>query len=283
MATFYNQASLSYNGKTTNSNVTVGEILDSLAVTKNALTSSYRTDDSIVYMINISNTGATAVTGLSVTDDLGAYTVGGTTVYPLEYLAGSVMLFINGVAATAPSVSAGPPLVISGINIPAGANASLIYEASVTEFAPLALGSSITNTATVTADTYEPITDTATVNTEGYTELTIAKAMCPATVTGAGEITYTFIIQNSGNEEVVATDNVVVNDTFTPALSAVSVTYNGTSWAAGTNYTYDETSGEFATVPGEITIPAATYVTDSTTGAVSVTPGVTVITVTGTI
>ena len=37
MATFYNQATLSYGGNTTTSNITTGELLDALTAVKTAL------------------------------------------------------------------------------------------------------------------------------------------------------------------------------------------------------------------------------------------------------
>ena len=283
MATFYNRATLSYNGRLTNSNQTEGELLETLAVTKTAISQSYGENDSVVYAVNLVNSGTTAITALSVTDDLGAYTVGTTTVYPLSYAAGSVRLFINGTLSTAPAVTAGPPLAFSGITLPAGANATLLYEADTNEFTPLEAASTITNTVTVTADGFAPITATADVSTESATNLTIAKAICPAVVTDNGELTYTFIIQNSGNTEALATDDVIVTDTFAPILNPITVTYNGTPWVENTNYTYDETTGEFATLPGQITVPAATYTQDPTTGVITTTPGVAVITVTGTV
>ena len=49
------------------------------------------------------------------------------------------------------------------------------------------------------------------------------------------------------------------------------------------NYTYNETTGEFSTLPGVITVPAASYEQNTETGNITITPGVTVITVTGTI
>ena len=282
MATFYNQASLSFNGRITNSNITEGELVDTISATKTALSSVYGANDRIVYVINITNSNTTGITGVTVTDDLGAYSVGTTTVYPLDYVDGSVRLFINGAESAAPTVTATSPLTLTGINIPAGANASIYYEASTNAFTPLAPDSSITNTAAIDSGG-ESITVTDTVNVGESTELTIAKAICPATVTDNGEITYTFVIQNSGNREAIATDDVIVTDLFNPILDPIAVTYNGTPWTEGTNYTYDETTGEFATLPGEITVPAATYIQDPASGVFTVTPGVAVITVTGTV
>ena len=63
----------------------------------------------------------------------------------------------------------------------------------------------------------------------------------------------------------------------------VEVTYNGTPWTEGNEYEYNTTTGEFETKAGAITVPSATTTRDDTTGAVSITPGVSTITVTGTI
>ena len=72
-------------------------------------------------------------------------------------------------------------------------------------------------------------------------------------------------------------------DKFDPILSDIEVTYNGTPWTEGNEYEYNTTTGEFETKAGAITVPSATTTRDDTTGAVSITPGVSTITVTGTI
>ena len=60
------------------------------------------------------------------------------------------------------------------------------------------------------------------------------------------------------------------------------MTYNGDAWKEGDNYTYDAVTGTFATIAGQITVPAATY-TQETDGTYTVTPGTTTVTVTGTV
>ena len=127
-----------------------------------------------------------------------------------------------------------------------------------------------------------PASDTATITAAAEPYLTISKALCPATVTENGQLTYTFVIQNAGNTDAVATDNATVTDTFDPILSGLTVTYNGAVWTEGVDYTYDETTGAFATVPGRITVPAATY-TQTPGGAWIVDPGTATLTVTGTV
>ena len=283
MATFTNQATLIYNGQSTSSNVTTGEILTGLTLTKTAITDSYARDGRVAYIVTISNAGA-AVNDATLTDDLGAYTVGANTVYPLTYVTGSLIYYQNGALAVGAVAAGGPPLAITGIDIPAGGNVQLIYEAATNEYTPFATGSTVVNTADLSgAGVTEPLTDTATVGVTEDVALTIAKAICPTVVNDDGTLTYTFIIQNAGNTAVVATDDLVVQDTFNPILNPITVTLDGTLLVEDTDYTYDETTGEFATVAGVVTVPAATYVQDPTTGVYSVNPGVAVLTVTGTV
>lgn len=284
MAQFTNQAQLSYNGAVVNSNIAVGEILEVLSASKTAVMDDYTRNDDVTYVISVVNSSTAPVTGLTVTDDLGGYAFGENTVYPLSYVNGSVRMYINGVLQTAPIVTAGPPLTFSGITLPAGGNLMIIYEAEVTQFAPLDVDGSIVNTATVVgAGLPSTVTVTETVTPEEEPELTITKFIEPVPVTENGTLTYRFIIQNYGNTAAVATDNVAVTDTFDPILNVLTVTLDGTPLALTTEYTYDVTTGVFATVPGIITVPAATYTQDETTGAWIITPGVTELIVTGTV
>ena len=285
MALFYNQATLTHGGGTTVSNTTVGELLAGVTLDKTALSTDYTRYDSLSYLVTLTNTGTTAYNGLTLTDTLGAFTpAGGTTaVVPLSYITGSLLYYIDGVETASPTVTVGTELTVSGINVPAGSTAALIYEARVNEYAPLATGSTIINRASVTgAQITEPTSDTSTVPVRASTDLTIAKALCPPTVAPDGTLSYTFIVQNTGN---TAQDDgtLVISDTFTPALQGLTVTLNGEPLAEGTGYTYNSASGAFSTVAGAVSIPAATYTTDPTTGVVSVVPGVTVLTVSGTV
>lgn len=284
MAIFSNQATLTYNGSSTNSNIAYGEILDVLVATKTAVEGSYTPDQIVTYVVTLRNTGNAALTGLTVTDDLGGYLFNGTTVYPLTYEDGSVAMFTNGVPQAAPAVVAGPPLVFSGITVPAGGDVVLVYQAQANAYANPNAGGTIVNTVTVTGDGLSaPITATETVTAEAKPVLTISKSITPAQVVDNDRVTYTFVIQNSGNQAVVATDNAAITDTFDPILTALAVTFDGVAWTQGVQYNYDEATGLFTTVPGQILVPAATYTQDPVTGAYSVTPGIATLVVTGTI
>lgn len=279
MAIFTNQATLTYTGGSANSNIAVGEIIEVLSADKTAVSGTYAPGELVTYVITIRNTGSAAFTNLTVTDDLG----GGTNA-PLTYEAGTVLYFVNGVLQAAPTVTAGPPLVFTGITVPAGGDAVLVYQARANGFADPGPEGFITNTVTITGGGLTaPVTATETVNAAIGPELTITKTITPAQVADNGRVTYTFLIQNNGNQAITPADNAVITDSFDPILTDLVVTFNGTALALGTGYTYDQTTGQFATVPGIITVPAATFTQDPVTGEYTRTPGLATLTVTGTI
>ena len=283
MATFTNQASLSYNNTVINSNVVTGELLDVLSATKTAVNDEYIRDDAITYAVSITNTGTAPFTNLTLTDNLGAYVSEGITVYPLTYNDDAVLYYINGVLQPSVTVTAGPPLTITGINVPAGGNALLVYTVNANEFAPLAEGSTIVNTATVSGGGLTtPIEASETVTVSDAADLSITKAISPVPVSDNETLTYTFTIQNYGNTAADATDDIVLTDTFDPILTNLTVTFNGTTWTEPANYTYDEATGLFRTTAGQITVPAATYTTNPD-GTITTTPGVSILTVSGTV
>ena len=281
MAAFTNTATLTYNNQTRNSNIVTGEILEVLTATKNVIGANYHVGDTLTYVVTVVNSGATAITGLTLSDDLGAYTFGTGTLTPLDYVEDSLRYYTNGTLATTPTVTVGPPLTVAGISVPAGGDATIIYQAKVNEFAPLTNESSVKNTATVTGGA-QTLTAEATIAVSADPELTITKTLCPQTVVEDGQITYTFVIQNTGNTAAVAADNVTVTDTFTPILKNIAVTLDGTALATPADYSYSETTGVFTTTAGRITVPAATY-TQNTDGSFTVTPGTATLVVTGTI
>lgn len=282
MATFTNQATLSYNGNTVNSNIVSGNIIEVLSVTKTALRDEYTANGSVTYIVSLTNSGSAPFTGITVTDNLGAYVPDTATLIPLSYIADSVAYYQNGVLQSGLTLVSEQPLSFSGITVPANGNAMLIYEAKANEFAPLSAQSTITNEVSVTAPSIStPLTAQASVTVSEEPILSISKGLSPTTVTANSEITYTFILQNSGNTAALAADNIVIADTFDPILSNISVAVNGTTLPVA-SYTYNETTGEFSTTAGAISVPAATY-GRTTDGRVTVTPGVTTVTITGTI
>lgn len=111
----------------------------------------------------------------------------------------------------------------------------------------------------------------------------ITKSISPVPVTENGSLTYTFLIQNEGNVPANEATAVIVTDTFNPILSNLTVTFNGSTWTEGEDYTYDKTTGTFATGAGKVTVPAATFTVNETTGEWSSNPGFSTLTITGTV
>ncbi len=283
MAQFTNQAQLAYGNTITNSNIAVGEVLEVLSATKTAVRNSYSQNDTVTYIISLVNAGTTAYTGLTVTDNLGSYDFNTGTLVPLTYVDGTVRYYVNGSLLPTPTVTAGPPLTILGITVPAGGNATIIYEADVNSFAPLGETSTITNQAVISGVGVTPITTTETITADSEALLNITKSISPVPVAENGTLTYTFVIQNLGSAEATVADNAVITDIFNPVLSNLTVTYNGVLWVEGTDYTYEETSGRFETIPGKVVVPAATFTQDATTGAYVINPGVSTLVISGTI
>lgn len=280
MPAFYNQATLSFNGNNINSNITAGEIVEALTANKTAVVPVYSRDGDVTYVVTLVNSGSSALNGLTVTDDLGAYPFGTGNAVPLDYKTGSVRLFVNGVLQSSPNVESTSPLVFTGINVPANGSALLIYEADVNEFAPPAAGSTITNTAVTSCTGIAPVTVSETITAEDLPRLSVFKSLFPSVVTENGEVTYTFTIQNTGSASTDPTDSLFITDTFDPVLTDIRVTLNGEPLSED-DYSYSEETGVFTTSAGVISVPAASFSQDETTGVWTSSPGIVIITITG--
>lgn len=284
MPTFYNQATLTYNNTSTNSNIVQGEYVETISACKTALTGDYRHGDNVCFAISIVNSGCSPCRSLNICDDLGAYTCSGSEVVPLTYIEGSLKCYLNGVLQATPDVSTGAPLCFSGIDLPAESNLLLVYSANVNCYAPLGRNASILNTVQIEGETLgSAVTAQAIIRASSGLQLSISKAICPAKVMENCPVTYTLTIINNGSSAAVATDEVVVSDTFDPVLDISQVSFNGDVWTQGVEYDYDETSGAFSTMPTFITVPAASYAQDGDSGIWHITPGISTLVIHGTI
>lgn len=283
-----NQATLTYQyGNMTgvaSSNIATATLQEALTTVKTALDTAYRADQAITYILTMANSGSNALTNVTITDDLGTYTpAGGTTpVTPLTY-AGPAQLYINGVLSGAITPAVNDRSIVFTIpSLAAGANAMILYKANVNGFAPLSTDTSITNTVSITADELtDALQDSHTLAAEAYANVSILKDMSPDPVTDGGVLTYSFTLYNYGNTEAT---NVVLRDAFSPAPAGLTVSINGTA-VPSSGYTYID---GVLTLPSTataitLTVPAATFTQDATTGAVTINPGMTTVTVSGTI
>lgn len=278
MADFTNKATLSYGGRNTVSNTVRGTKNSVFGIKKEALVPTYVAGEMITYLVSVTNNGTHEVENVYLKDDLGRLTSGA---YPLEYVPDSIRMLIRGVQTTdAPAVKSTQPLVVGPMTIPAGEGTLLVYEARVTDAAPLASGSTIKNTVTLPVDIRDTNAEASaiiTVRSEAY--LSISKAMNPSDVTEGDKLTYTFTIENAGNVDAGgASDPIIISDVFDPYLRDIAVTFNGTATDA---FEYN-TLGLFTTKPELITVSKAAYAT-APNGTLTVTPGTSTLVVTGTV
>lgn len=97
--TFTNQATLSYNNQSIPSNVVTGVLTEVLSVSKTAIPAAYQNGDTITYAVQLVNSGTAALTGLTLTDNLGAYTpaAGTAAVVPMTYQSDTLRYYRNGI------------------------------------------------------------------------------------------------------------------------------------------------------------------------------------------
>lgn len=281
--TITNRASLRYTYGTVteivSSNLASTVMNDPLTVTKSSLETAYRSGEDLTYVITLENGSDSTLTGVTVTDDLGTYTLDGAEVTPLTY-DGPAQLYIDGVfSAVLQPVIAGDSVTFTIPQILPAQTATVLYKATPNEYAPMTPDSVITNTASFTPAGAQPITAQHTLPVDSYALVTIDKEMTPNPITDGGTLVNTFTITNTGN--VAATDLVLIDPFMTP-LSNLTVTVDGTPVPEDA-YTFENNT---LTLPVgtafELTVPAATYTQDET-GLVTFVPGVTTVVVTGTV
>ena len=287
MATIENFATVRYTSggvaTTTVSNLAEVTLESSISLSKTPLSTVYGENDTVTYILSIQNTSGAALSGVRIEDNLGTFSFGTSELTPLTY-GGDVILLINGQDATALlNVDSSDPssLIFELPTLPAGATANVVYNATVNEFASPELGATIVNTASLSADAECAVGEaSATITAETGARVTVLKQMSPNPVVCGDTLTYTIRVYNYGNAPA---ENLRVTDAFDPAPLNITVTRNGVPVPA-TDFTYED---GVLTVPAETsdgdTVPAATFVRDPESGAVSVIPGVVEYVITGTI
>lgn len=281
-----NQASVAYeyNGQsaTTLSNVAGAMLTEPLSVEKVSLQSVYRYGEEITYSISFGNSGTTTLTNVTVTDDLGTYTLPAiaTGVTPLSYV-GPAILLIDGVYSGSIEPTVAPQSIV--FSVPAlapGARAQILYRAQINAYAPLNETATILNTATVSAAGMNtPVSDNNVIEVDQYASITVTKSMSPAVVVDGDTLTYTFVISNYGNAPA---DNIVLRDAFDPAPQGITVQLDGVTQPT-TAYTYVDGLLIYpaAGAAAPLALPAATIVQDAATGVVTLTPSSVTVTVAG--
>ncbi len=287
MATIENFATVSYTSggvaATKVSNLAEIELDSSLSFSKTTLGTTYEADTPVTYILSVTNGSTSTVNNIVITDDLGTFTPDTTELTPLTFVEPALLL-INGQDSTAQLIvdsTAEGSVTFTIPALAAGATANIVYNAIPNAFAPLEVGASITNTATLTSDSdCADGSAQATITAVQAADIEVVKTMSPNPVVCGDTVTYTIRIYNYGN---TAAEDVRLTDTFVPAPENISVYRNGVL-LVGTDYTYVDGT---LTVPAEgddgDVVPAATFTRDAVTGEISVVPGVVEYVITGTI
>lgn len=271
-----NRASISYNGSgVVLSNQTNTTLVDQYTVelTKTPVVDTVIAGGDAVYVISLVNTGAGALDGATLTDNLGG------TENPLSYVDGSAQFYMNGELSAGTATTGADGVVFSYADtITPGDNLLVIYAASV----GIAQTGTITNTVTADVPTAEQTQRiivaqaSATVTITPVANVSIFKTASADTVQIGDTLTYTFTLMNTGSE---AAENINFTDALPEQFSVTSVSYtaDGTETPiADTDYTIEAPNTLIIPADGstlEISVPAATEEG----------PGITTITVTGTI
>ncbi|MBQ6530306.1 MAG: DUF11 domain-containing protein [Clostridia bacterium] len=271
-----NRASISYNGSgVVLSNQTNTTLIDQYTVelTKTPVVDTVIAGGDAVYVISLANTGAGALDGATLTDNLGG------TETPLSYVDGSAQFYMNGELVTGTATPDADGIVFGYADtITPGDNLLVIYAASV----GIAQTGTITNTVTADVPTAEQTQRiivaqaSATITITPVANVSIFKAASADTVQIGDTLTYTFTLMNTGSE---AAENINFTDALPEQFNVTSVSYtaDGTETPiADTDYTIEAPNTLIIPADGstlEIDIPAATEEG----------PGITTITVTGTI
>lgn len=273
------QITYSYNGNsdTVLSNQTNTTLIDeyTVSLTKTPVSDEVRAGDNAAYVLTMRNTGSGALYNPTITDDLGA--AGAAS--PLTYAEGSALFYINGAPSTGTAATGENGVVFTSAAILQPNDIlTVVYRAATRETQAAA----ITNTATATANSGSATgaainaAATATITPQAFANVSVFKSADKSSVISGDTLTYTFTLLNTGGE---AAENIRLVDALPSEFTVNSVSYevNGTT-------TQIPASDYAITAPNTLTVPTQTStLTIGVPAATETGPGVTTITVTGTV
>lgn len=268
-----NRAQLTYDGSAVVlSNQTNTTLVDTntMEITKKAVDMSVAAGSDAVYVVRLENTGANSLTGITITDDLG--------MGALTYSDNTAQFYINGSSVTGTAAASMGSVVFSTTEtLEPGDNFIVVYAASVGADQTEPITNTVTANATAAAPVSAAVTATAdeTINITAVPNVSIFKSADKDTVTSGDTLIYTFTLMNTGSADA---ENVKFTDVLPPEFTVQTISYNTGGQdtpITPTDYTFQNNT---LTIPSEtgtltLSVPAATA--DG--------PGITTITVAGTI
>lgn len=264
------------------SNVARTTLHGPMTVSKHSLCECYHGQKCITFIVSITNTSSASLSNVVATDDLGAYSYCECSekAVPLSICCAGALLINGHYVSPIEALPCDEGAYFNVGCLASNDTAVIIYTADVTDgFYPNPC-SGLTNGICVTADGIcSPVHACCDISVERYADIRIIKSMSPDPVVCGDSISYNFTIYNYGNADA---ENVVLTDNFSPIPEIRSISING---VIARSSDYSMNSGELVLpINGNISInvPAATF-SMSTEGTVNVIPGVTVVTVNGTV
>ena len=211
----------------------------SLSAEKTSNNSSWRPSENITYIIKVSNDGTDPLYGVSIQDNLG----GGTT-RPLTYIADSARMFRNDTLSEITPTNTAPLTFVIPDTLEAGEVIIFTYVAKVRADVDMELDE-INNEVTVagheTSIAGETVTvdpaPTLTIPKADYADVRITKSVDKDNVVTGDTLTYTFLLENSGNIDatnIVIRDNLPLNFTvneISSSTNGVITTYETTDYS----------------------------------------------------
>ncbi len=280
MATILNNsATLTYNsGANTGSaasNVVSTSLLDSYSLTAQKFTAndSWRPGENITYLVTVTNTGTQPLSTVTVTDDLGGEQE------LLSYVENSARLITNGDVVQVTPTDTSPLTISLATALQSGESVTVLYVAQVNAVVSDDV-QEITNTVQASArrnggtgEVVESVPDSVTIPREDFAQIDITKSVDKAVISSGDTLTYTFVIENSGN---IPATNVVITDTLPEGFEITSIQ----SETNGVVTVYDE--GDYTvSADNTLILPTGDDVTITVPARTEAGNGVTTVTVEG--
>ena len=270
-----NRASISYNGSgVVLSNETNTNLVNrfTLNVEKDDIAPSVVPGGAAVYVVRMDNTGAGVLYNPTFTDDLGNG--------QLTYIENTALFFLNGdpIEGTATVNSPTELVFTADVTLNEDDRLMVIYAASVSSTQTEDITNTVVGTANGGSETGCEVSDSSdeTITVEGSANVSIFKAASEETVSCGDTLIYTFTLMNTGSE---AAEDVNFTDALPEQFTVQSVSHTVDDVETpidAADYTVEAPNTLIIPAEGstlEITVPAAT----------NKGPGITTITVTGTI
>ncbi len=283
MATINNSANITYkygeitDGALSNIATTILAENVNLNAEKTSNNSAWRPSENLTYNIRVSNDGTDPLFGVSIQDNLG----GGTT-NSLIYVAESARMLRNDTLSTITPTSTSPLTLVIPDTLEPGEVIIFTYVARVR--ADIATDiNEITNEVTVvgheTSTTGTTVTvspsPTLTIPKADYADVRITKSVDKDNVSVGDALTYTFLLENSGNIEAT---NIVINDNLPTNFTITGIT----SLTNGVTTTF-ETTDYSLNEQNKLILPTSTIKTISVPASTNLGSGTTIVKIVGTI